>query len=180
MRVLGVSEPEAEKVFDKYFQTLNVFKGYLDRAWKEAVKKLYVKTMVGRRIYIWQLAITERKRMWIKLGEGKNNVYNYPIQSSSAEMVRIMLIKAYQFFSEFRTTKYDINYLAKVTQNSNLMSISSNSPKLEELSDFIDKAPVGNVRIIVVDDNGEVLQQSSKSVAIKWAEAKNFNLTEVM
>ena len=179
-RTLGVPEPEGKKLFDNYFSILHVFKKYLDSAWFKACKTLYIRTMIGRKIYIPELAITDRKLIWKKFKEGKNNVYNYPIQSSGAEMIRLMYIKAYEFFTGFKLTKFDVNHPAKVTQNTKLMSISSSSDKLDELSEFIDKSEAGNTLIIVVDDENNVVMQADKSIMLKWSDAEYFNMSEVL
>lgn len=179
-RTLGVSESEGKKYYDSYFSVLHVFKKYLDKAWFKACKTLYIRTMIGRIIYIPELAITERARMWVKMKTGKNSVYNYPIQASGAEMIRLMCIRAYTFFTKYNLTKFDVNHPAKVTQNTKLMSIKDSSSKLEELSEFLDKAQTGNVLIIVVSSDGSVVSQSDRSIRIKWAEAEYFNLKEVL
>ena len=94
-------------------------------------------------------------------------------------MVRNMLIKAYTYMAKFKMSKFDINYVAKVTQNSKLMTIDRYHPKVEELSEFIDKAPLGNVRILVMDE-GKVYKQASRSIGLRWKEAEYFELQEAM
>ena len=179
-RTLNVSESEGKKLFENYFSILHVFKKYLDKAWFKACKTLYIRTMVGRKIYVPELAITDRKFIWKKFKEGKNNVYNYPIQASGAEMVRIMCIKAYTYFTSFKLSKFDINHPAKVTQNTKLMSVSRSSLKLDELSAFIDKAETGNVLIIIIEDDGSVTLQADRSIRVKWSEAEYFEMKEVL
>ena len=119
-RTLGVTEAEGKKFYDNYFSILHVFKKYLDKAWFKACKQLFIRTMIGRKIYIPELAITDRKLIWKKLSEGKNNVYNYPIQASGAEMIRLMKIKAYSFFTKYKLTKFDINHPERLLKGLNL------------------------------------------------------------
>lgn len=180
MNAVGCSEPEAEKLFESYFAVLSVFKQYLNKTWKLALKNMYITTMVGRRIYIPELAITDKKYIWKKYSEGKNNVYNYPIQGSGAEMIRIMLTKAYQYFTKFKTTKYDINYLANITTYSNLVSVVITGDNLEEINSFIDSSPTGNCWLIGVDNDGNVLFESDRSIAIKWEDAEKYGMKEAM
>ena len=179
-RTLGVPEAEGKKFYDNYFSILHVFKKYLDKAWFKACKQLFIRTMVGRKIYIPELAITDRKFIWKKLNEGKNNVYNYPIQASGAEMIRIMKIKAYSFFTKYKLTKFDINHPAKVTQGTKLMMCYAHSDKLDELSEYIDKAETGNTLIIVMDKDNNVVMQADRSIRLKWSDAEYFNLKEVL
>ena len=56
----------------------------------------------------------------------------------------------------------------------------AHSDKIDELSEYIGKAETGNVLIIVMDKDNNVVMQSDKSIRLKWSDAEYFQLKEVL
>ncbi|MGH2388539.1 MAG: DNA polymerase, partial [Chloroflexota bacterium] len=88
---LGVSTEEARALIDQYFKAYAGIQRWLDRAGRDAVRKGYSSTMLGRKRYYPPLDRDDidfnKKRSGIER-QGKNS----PIQGSNADMTKFALI----------------------------------------------------------------------------------------
>lgn len=88
---LGVSTEEAKKLIDQYFKAYASIGRWLDKAAKDAVRKGYSVTMLGRKRYYPPLDPNDleynKKRASIER-QGKNS----PIQGANADMTKLALI----------------------------------------------------------------------------------------
>ena len=88
---LGVSTEEAKRLIDQYFKAYSGIQRWLDRAGKEAVRKGFSTTLMGRKRYYAPLDQNDpeynKKRASIER-QGKNS----PIQGANADMTKLALI----------------------------------------------------------------------------------------
>jgi DNA polymerase-1 len=88
---LGVSTEEARKLIDQYFKAYAGIGKWLDRAARDAVRKGYSSTILGRKRYYPSLEPGDpeytRKRASIER-QGKNS----PIQGANADMTKLALV----------------------------------------------------------------------------------------
>jgi DNA polymerase-1 len=88
---LGVSTEEAKSLIDQYFKAYAGIQRWLDHAGKEAVRKGYSITLLGRKRYYAPLDTHDpdynKKRASIER-QGKNS----PIQGANADMTKLALI----------------------------------------------------------------------------------------
>jgi DNA polymerase-1 len=88
---LGVSTDEAKRLIDQYFKAYSGIQRWLDKAAREAVRKGYSITMLGRKRYYAPIDPDDpdynKKRSSIER-QGKNS----PIQGSNADMTKLALI----------------------------------------------------------------------------------------
>jgi DNA polymerase-1 len=88
---LNVSEEEAQKYVDDYFNKLPNVKRFLNSCVREATQTKMISNIYGRKRRLHKYI-----DRWGNLeGRGKRICYNFPIQSMGAEVTKMALIKVY-------------------------------------------------------------------------------------
>ncbi|MBI4401579.1 MAG: DNA polymerase I [Nitrospirae bacterium] len=85
---LGVSQQEAKKYIDAYFERYAGVKAFLDRTIEEAKQRGYVTTILGRRRPIPELSSSDQTQR----GFGERMAVNSPIQGSAADLIKVAMI----------------------------------------------------------------------------------------
>lgn len=85
---LGVSQQEAKKYIDTYFERYAGVKAFLDRTIEEARARGYVTTILGRRRPIPELASHDQTQRSF----GERMAVNSPIQGSAADLIKVAMI----------------------------------------------------------------------------------------
>ena len=91
-----LSFKDAKRYIDDYFLTYPKIKEYLDGQVEFCQKNGYVKTIMNRRRYINEI----RDRNYMMREFGKRAAMNASIQGSAADIIKIAMIKAYDFLKE--------------------------------------------------------------------------------
>ena len=91
---LGISRKEASALIDEYFAQYPDIKNYIDTNIAFARKHGYAQTLLGRRRYLAD--INSRNASARNFAE--RNAVNMPIQGTSADMIKIAMIRIYQEF----------------------------------------------------------------------------------
>ena len=86
---LGISPKEAREFIDNYFKTYPGIKNYMDEEIKKAYDLGYVKTITGRKRIINEL----RNSNYNIRSMGERMALNTPIQGSSADILKMAMIK---------------------------------------------------------------------------------------
>lgn len=86
---LGISRSEAQQLIKDYFATFPSIAEYMEKAKREAAEKGYVETIFGRRRYLPELT----SRNASARGMAERNAINAPIQGSSADIIKLAMIK---------------------------------------------------------------------------------------
>lgn len=85
---IGVSQKEAKKFIDNYFDLYKGVKDYLDQTVADAHKNGYVTTILNRRRYLPEL--TSKNRQMKEFAE--RIAVNTPVQGSAADLIKIAMI----------------------------------------------------------------------------------------
>lgn len=97
---LGVSTEEAKALIDQYFKAYSGIGRWLDRAARDAVRKGYSVTMLGRKRFYPPLDSSDieynKKRASIER-QGKNS----PIQGANADMTKLALIGLHEVLQDY-------------------------------------------------------------------------------
>lgn len=93
---LKISVKEAKAFIDKYFETYNGTKVYMDSVVKDAYEKGYVTTIMNRKRRIDELNNTN----YMIRQQGERMALNTPIQGSSADILKKAMIDIYNEFNE--------------------------------------------------------------------------------
>jgi len=97
---LGVSTDEAKKLIEQYFRAYASIGKWLDKAGKDAVRKGYSITLLGRKRYYAPIdqddAEYSKKRASIER-QGKNS----PIQGANADMTKLALIALHEALRDY-------------------------------------------------------------------------------
>ncbi len=91
---IGVSVKEAKAFIDKYFETYQGTKIYMDNVVKEAYQKGYVTTIMNRKRKIDELKNTN----YMIRQQGERMALNTPIQGSSADILKKAMVDIYKEF----------------------------------------------------------------------------------
>ena len=86
---LGIPMAEAKEFIESYFQRFPGVRRYLDEQIEKARKIGYVETLSGRRRYIPEIT----SRNWNVRSFGERAATNAPIQGSSADLIKIAMIR---------------------------------------------------------------------------------------
>jgi DNA polymerase-1 len=85
---LGVSQQDAKKYIDAYFERYAGVKAFIDKTIEEARQLGYVTTILGRRRPIPELASAEQ----VQRSFGERMAVNSPIQGSAADLIKVAMI----------------------------------------------------------------------------------------
>lgn len=88
---LGVSSDEAKALIEKYFQAYTGIQQWLDKAARDAVRKGYSDTPLGRRRF-YDVPNRDDPEYRSKIGSIERQGKNTPIQGSNADMTKIALV----------------------------------------------------------------------------------------
>ncbi len=88
---LGVSPDEAKALIEKYFQAYTGIQQWLDKAARDAVRKGYSDTPLGRRRF-YDVPNRDDPEYRSKIGSIERQGKNTPIQGSNADMTKIALV----------------------------------------------------------------------------------------
>ena len=91
---LGISRKEAAALIDEYFSQYPDIKNYIDKNIAFAREHGYAQTLLGRRRYLAD--INSRNASARSFAE--RNAVNMPIQGTSADMIKIAMIRIYKEF----------------------------------------------------------------------------------
>ena len=93
---LGISRKEAAALIEEYFQQYPAIKEYIDSNVEFARENGYAQTLLGRRRYLYD--INSRNNAQRQFAE--RNAVNMPIQGTSADMIKIAMIRIWKRFNE--------------------------------------------------------------------------------
>jgi DNA polymerase-1 len=89
---LGIPRKEAAEIIKSYFEKYKGIKAYMEQSIEKAKEKGYVETLMGRRRYLRDI----NSRNAIVRGFAERNAINAPIQGSSADMIKVAMIRIYK------------------------------------------------------------------------------------
>jgi DNA polymerase-1 len=91
---LNIPRKEAAEIIEAYFTQYPGIKNYMERTITSARKNGYVETIKGRRRYIRDITSGNN----VVRGFAERNAINAPIQGSSADMIKIAMIRIFEDF----------------------------------------------------------------------------------
>jgi len=167
--ILGGSEAESIKLFSNYFKHLKYFKAHLDKLVKEANKVLYVKTFLGRRLYLPSLG----SENWREKAKGRNKIYNSPIQAFGAETIKLILNAVGNWVESNDLSQLHNNNICK---NYYQRIVSIDIKECDEfLESYLETIPNGNVKLLVKDGN-KVVKEFDRNLKLSMRDINNFNM----
>ena len=92
---LNIPRREAADIIDAYFAQYPGIKAYMDKTIAFARENGYVETILGRRRYLRDITSANATVR----GFAERNAINAPIQGSSADMIKIAMIRIYDAFN---------------------------------------------------------------------------------
>jgi len=93
---LDIPRGEAAEIIKNYFEQYPGVKAYMNEQIDFARKNGYVETMLGRRRYLRDINVSNS----VVRGFAERNAINAPIQGSSADMIKLAMIKIHQELEE--------------------------------------------------------------------------------
>jgi len=90
-RELNVSQKEAEKFIKKYFESYEKVKEFRDSMIEFARKNKYVKTLFGRKRYLYEIDSPDH----LVRNNAERIALNTPLQGTSADIVKLSMISVY-------------------------------------------------------------------------------------
>lgn len=100
---IGVSEGEARSMHSAFFNNLSGFKKHVSELERIARKELKVKNLYGSVIYLDDINHKD-----FKIANAvKNKLYNYPIQSVAADLVKVIMVKLHDYICKYRLSQWE-------------------------------------------------------------------------
>ncbi|MCI9084259.1 MAG: DNA polymerase I [Bacilli bacterium] len=93
---LDIRAVEAKKFIDTYLETYPGIKEYMDNTIKDAKEKGYVRTLFNRKRIINEL----KNPVYMIRQSGERIALNTPIQGTSADIIKLAMVKVYNAFKE--------------------------------------------------------------------------------
>lgn len=91
---MNVPRAEAKELIENYFKTYPGIKAYMDKSIETAREKGYIETIFRRRRYLPDISSNNA----IVRGYAERNAINAPIQGSSADIIKVAMIRIYDRF----------------------------------------------------------------------------------
>lgn len=124
---LGISRKEAASLIEEYFQQYPAIKQYIDTNVEFAHENGYAQTLLGRRRYLYD--INSRNNAQRQFAE--RNAVNMPIQGTSADMIKIAMIRIWKRFNE-------LGLLSKmILQVHDELVFDVYNPEIEQVKDIV-------------------------------------------
>ena len=123
---LNISQKEAKKLIDAYFDQFPKVKGFLDKVVKDAEQNTFTTTLIGRKRYIRELSSSnfQLKAM------GKRIAMNAPIQGTASDIMKIAMIKVRSNLHKFNNS----NLLLQIHDE---IVVESNNKDVEKVSKIV-------------------------------------------
>ena len=143
---LNIPRREAKEIIDAYFEKYPGVKKYMDESIAFAKSHGYVETIMGRRRYLRDINSSNS----VVRGFAERNAINTPIQGSSADMIKIAMIR---IFDEFNKRKFKSRMILQVHDE---LVFDARKDEVEEIKPIIKelmKAAIPLKVPVVVDMN---------------------------
>ena len=134
---IGVDINEAKDIIDKFYASYPEVKTYANKTIQDLEKNGYVKTIFGRIRYIPEIFDSNfHKREF-----AKRAAINVPIQGSSADLIKIAMIKIYKLLENY-DTKMVLQIHDELLFKLNVKEIDTLVPKIKNIMETIVKLDV--------------------------------------
>ncbi len=133
---LGSSREEAQEFYDQYFITFPSIAEYFDQVKKEATKKGYTETIVGRRRYFPNL----RSRLPFMKAMSERMAMNAPIQGTAADFVKIAMKKADDEITKVGLAKDAVLILQ--VHDELIFEVKDDKEVIKKVTDVVSKAMI--------------------------------------
>ena len=91
-RETGMSQNEAKEFIERYFEKLPGVRAWLDRTLEEAQETGEVRTLLGRRRPVPELASADGRIQ----AQGRNIAVNTPVQGSAADLMKLAMLRVHE------------------------------------------------------------------------------------
>lgn len=157
---LGVSEAEAKRIHTQFFATLRGFKKHVTETEAKASKDKFTRNLFGRVLHLPDLG---NKTEWKFHNDSLRKMFNYPIQSISADLIKLVLLEFVKLSETTDSNVFANNNIHKQYYNRVVATHNPSEGLLQELETL----PTGNVLIVIQDpETQEVTQQFDRPLHI--------------
>ena len=124
---IGVSQAEAKKYIDTFFEKFAAVRALMDRNIEEAKEKGYTTTILGRRRPIPELQSSDP----VQRGFGERMAVNSPIQGSAADLIKVAMINVHKKLHE------DLPHAKMILQVHDELIFEAPEKELEEVKRLV-------------------------------------------
>ena len=126
---LGIPRREAAEIIKNYFEKYAGIKKFMDDSVEMAKEKGFVQTLMGRRRYLRDI----NSRNAIVRGFAERNAINAPIQGSSADMIKVAMIRIHE---EMKKQQLRSKMILQVHDE---LVFDARKEELEKLKEIVEK-----------------------------------------
>lgn len=169
---MNAPEHEARRLHGDFFKHLSGFSRHLNIVLENAKKNLYITNLFGRRIFVPQL---DKKNDFKVQAAGMRTVYNYPIQSVSADLCKLIINECFKLAETAETNRYAGDILNDESIYQRIVSIEE-SLVSDELESELNSLENGNVLLLVVSCDGKVLKEFDRPLRLPIEMIEKYNM----
>lgn len=125
----GISQEQAERFIEEYFNDFSGIKNYIDEAKQKAVRDGYVKTLLGRRRYLPEI----NSPNWQVRQAAERMAVNMPIQGLAADIIKLAMI---EIFNQILAKESGVKMILQVHDE---LVFEMKNDKIKELAPKIKK-----------------------------------------
>ncbi len=151
---LNIQQKEAYRFIEKYFHNFNGVKKWISDIIEYAKDKGYVKTLKGRVRYIYGINSKNRNEFEF----AKRVAVNTPIQGSSAELIKMVMIELFNKYCE----RADINMLLQIHDELIFEIDENNMQEVDNIKTIMENAMELEIPLEVVIGTGNSWYEVSK------------------
>jgi hypothetical protein len=164
-----VAKATSIRMYVNFFKKLHVTKKHLEGRVQTAMKKGYVETLFGRRLFLPMLKNRRTKNAGIR------KIYNSPIQGTASSLLKIGLLKMNNWVEKYQLSRYQGNNLPKLHRGElyhRIVLVDKKHLKALSKEDF----PNGHTKILVTNSKGKVIHESEKAIKLDYYRFKKYNM----
>lgn len=198
---VGVPLDEAAMIVHNFYKVLPVFKRYLKNLLKDALGAKpvsMVRDLFGRIRYVPYL---DRKKAMDKVTQYANDkgvtefnankemmklysayerlAYNAPIQTSGSSMLKYLTISVGKFIREGRMNRAHLVFDRDQKFYTRIVAVSADS-STNGLTRFLNSLEDGNVLVVILGSNDEVLARFDRPVRLRMSDVRRFNMRVII
>lgn len=158
-RGLNVSEAEAKQLHSNFFTMLQGFKTHLKTEMAVAKKHKKVRNLFGSVIYLNGINSDD----WQERSANERRLYNYPIQSVSADLIKLIMVRTSEFIERNRLNTIE-GQLINHSYYDKVVGLEK-SLLTPQMIDELDKLPNGNT-LFVLTDNNQIVEKFDRHLLI--------------
>ena len=169
------TEAQAKTIYNNFFNALPKLAQWMKQQKHLGMTEGYVKTILGRRMLIDGFDSDE---YWLK-AKAERLCYNTPCQSSGSEVIKMIMLKAYNLIGEHKLSRFVGTY-AFDGYYTRILALPESEITNQTLIQALENQPQGNCKIIITDTSGKPKYEWDKNIQVTRQMLQDFKFEVIL